>query len=87
MIITALLYIIYYTLYVILSPIFLFSDVSLESGFGEAVANASHYLASANTVLPISSIVAILALIVSIEVIIATYKLIMWVIRRIPTQS
>lgn len=87
MIVSAILYIVYYTLYLLLSPIFLFSDVSANSGFGQAVANSTHYLASINVFFPVDTLMVILSLTLTVETIIAGYKLIMWVIRRIPTQS
>lgn len=87
MITTFFLTIIYYTVRVLISPIFLLSDVSLTDGLGGQITEATHYVANVNQFFPLSTLFSVLAIIIGIEVVIASYKVIMWVIRRIPTQS
>lgn len=85
MITSALLYIIYLFLYAITSPLRLLNDVSLSSDFTTAIQNANEYLASLNFILPVSTFVAVIALMLTIEGFIILYKIINWVIRKIPT--
>lgn len=82
-----ILLIVYYFLVVLLSPFYLVDDVSVESGFGSAIHSASEYLANINQVFPLSTLFTIFLIILSIEGILASYKIIMWVVRRFPTQS
>jgi len=69
------------------APITLLDDVSVDSGVGGAITTAAQYIASWNTVLPLSTVLTCFALLLVIELGIAVYKLIMWAIRRLPTQS
>lgn len=87
MIISIFLYLVYGVVYVLTSPLRALSDVTVESGVGEAISNAIHYIANFNDFLPISTIASIIGLVVTIEVGLAVYKLAMWLIRRLPTQS
>jgi len=88
MIVTAILYIIYYLVYAIAAVTILnLSDVSAGSDVVNAVTTVTHYLATWNSFLPITTLLAVLFAITAIELIVALYKIIMWVIRRFPTQS
>ena len=87
MIITAFLNIIYSLLQLIVIPISSLNDVSMSSSFASSITTANGYLSSFNNFVPLDTIGQIIVLFLSIEGAILTYKLIMWVIRRIPTQS
>lgn len=87
MILDLILYIIYGFVYGITYPLRLFSDVSLPSDVATAISNAGIYVSNANMVFPISDFATILGSVVGIELAIFTYKLIMWTIKRLPTQS
>ena len=87
MIITAFLNIVYLILTPIVNLIANLSDVSLNSGFATSVTTASGYLSSLNTFLPISTITTILGVFIAYELSYFTFKLVYWVIKRIPTQS
>lgn len=69
------------------SPIISLPDASLPAGFDNAMAQATTYLSMANAIVPISTLITILTLLVSIEVGIFIYKVIMWVVKKIPTIS
>lgn len=87
MIISALLLIIYYLVYALTYPLRYLSDVSANSSFTSAITTVNGYLAAWNDFLPITTIFQVFAAIIAIELVIAVYKVIMWIIRRFPTQS
>ena len=87
MIIDLFLIIIYYFVLVISSPLRLLPDVTADSSIVTSVTTAISNIASLNYILPLDTIMSVLASTLAIEAIIALYKLIMWVIRRLPTQS
>ena len=78
---------IYALIYVITSPIRLLPDVALPSSFTGAIITANGYISSLNTILPIDTIITLLLLYIGVEVAYFGYKLIMWLIKRFPTQS
>jgi hypothetical protein len=87
MITSALINVIYYVLYGITSPIRLLPDVVLPSGFTSAMTTASGYYTSLNSILPLDTMITLLGIYITIEVAYLSYKLIMWLIKRFPTQS
>lgn len=87
MITSTFLLVVYYLVYAITIPIRYFDDVTVSTTVSEAITTATHYLATWNSFLPMTAIMTVVALVLSIETIIAAYKVIMWLIRRIPTQS
>lgn len=87
MIVTLFLTIIYGLVWLLTAPFRLFSNVSAESGVGAAITNSTHYLASVNNFVPVDTLATVLGLVLAIEIILALYKLTMWVIRRLPTQA
>lgn len=87
MITDAILLLVYYILLVITLPITLLPDVSVTSDVGNAITSAVQYIAPWNAFLPIGTIFAIFGAILTVELLVALYKLIMWMLRRIPTQS
>ena len=87
MIWTQLLNGLYNVLYWITTPIRNTSDVVLPTNFTSSMHTASSYIAPINSIVPVDTIMQILALSVGIELAYFTYKFIMWVIKRFPTQS
>jgi hypothetical protein len=81
------LYIIYLFVWGVTSPLRLLSDVSLSTDLTASVSQIGGYLTSLTQFLPVSTIISIMGLIVVVEGGIFLYKGIMWVVRRIPTQS
>lgn len=59
-------------------------DVSLSDSVSSAVATASGYLSGLNVVLPVSTLIAIVGLVLTIEGVILLIKIINWFIRKIP---
>ena len=87
MIVTLFLNVIYYAVYPLVFLIAQLSDVSLTSAIGTAVTTASGYLAGLNVFIPVATILSILQAFIVYELAYFTFKLIYWIIKRIPTQS
>ena len=84
MIITAFLTIIYNFILLILSPLSLLGDVSLNPGFASALTTAGGYYNSLNSILPVDTMLAIFGVSLTIEGAYLVYKIIMWVLSKIP---
>ena len=84
MISNAILYILYGFIYLITSPIRLFSDVSLPADINNSISAVSSNLALLNQVIPVGTIATILATVLFIEAAIFVYKGIRWVYNKIP---
>ena len=87
MIVTGILYLIYFAVLAITSPLRLLSDVSLPSTFTDTIATASGYISSVNEFIPVDTMISVLLAMLAIEVIVLSYKLIMWVLTKIPGVS
>ena len=85
MILTGILNLVFMFLTILLSPLTLFGDVTLPSSFATAITNTSGYYNSLNAILPVDTMLTILGLSLAIEGAYLTYKIIMWVIAKIPT--
>jgi len=84
MITTGILYLIYFFITAVLSPLLLFDDVTIPTSITSSISSASSYLHILDTVIPIDSLIAIISIVVIIETGIFTYKLIRWVYQKIP---
>jgi len=87
MITDGVLYLIYGLVYLITSPLRLLPDATLPDDALTGISKLGEYLSNASMVVPISTLAAILAAVVAVEAAVFTYKLIMWTIKRLPTQS
>jgi len=87
MIVTAFLNIVYSFVFVITAPLRLFSNVSLPAALTTSLTTAGEYLTAVQQFFPITAMLSVLAFVLSVEVAIGIYKGIMWLIKRIPTQS
>ena len=87
MIVSIFLQIIYSILWVITSPLRALDDVVLSSGFSGSISTAGHYISGFNNIIPLDTVLVLLGLYVGIELAYMGYKLIMWLIKRFPTQS
>jgi hypothetical protein len=85
MIFTSILNLLYLTINLILTPLNNFSPVVLSSNFTTAILNAGGYYNSLNTILPMDTMIQILGVSLAIEGIYFIYKVVMWVIKKIPT--
>ena len=78
---------IYFVVAAALLPLRLLPDASLPSFLEGNVAQAGQYVAIIAQVIPIPTLLTVIAFFITIEIAIVSYKVIMWLIRRIPTQS
>jgi TRAP-type mannitol/chloroaromatic compound transport system permease small subunit len=62
----------------------IFPDVSLSDSVSASIGTASTYISGLNVVLPVSTLIAIVGLVLTIEGVILLIKIINWFIRKIP---
>lgn len=84
---TTLLYIIYGFIYVVTLPLRLLPDVSLSSEISDSIYTVAGYINSLEPFVPVSELYSIFLFLVGFNAFILAYKLIMWTIKRFPTQS
>jgi len=87
MISDGIIYILYGAIQLLTAPLRALSDVSLPSGLTNAIGTASGYISSINAFVPVDIFLTILTLILVIEAALLSYKLIMWVLTKIPGVS
>ncbi len=85
MITNALIYLLYGALQLLISPILLLDDAELAPEFSESLTTAGTYTAGLNQFIPIDTIQQMLVLLVYIFGFVFIYKVIMWVVKKIPT--
>lgn len=83
MITAGILYILYGLIWVATAPLRALSDVSLSSSFAQAVTTGMGYASRLNHFLPIGPILYVMGIILTFEAGLVTYKIVMWVIKRI----
>lgn len=84
MITTGIINIVWLFLSIVLTPLKNVADVVLDSHFSTAITNAGGYYHSLNAVLPVDTMLQILGVSLVMEGAYLTYKIIMWVIQKIP---
>lgn len=84
MIIATILQLILAALFVVITPILLLPDVSLNSAVPTAISTASEWLGAINQVLPLATIFIVFGLVLLIENTHFGYKIIRWVYQKIP---
>jgi len=87
MIVSLLLYLLYYTVLLFLSPLLALPDASLPSGLTSAISTAGGYITAIDPYFPLSTVLTVFGLVLSVEAGIFTYKFIMWIIHKIPTMG
>lgn len=85
MITNAIIYIFFFIVYGITTPLRLFDNVSLDGNFISSVTTATTYISVFDSFLPVTTLVIIFGLFLAFETAYFTYKLIMWLIKKIPT--
>jgi len=85
MITNTILYLFYLFIYGLTAPLRYLNDVSLPADLTNAIQTTNSYLASINFIFPVSTFLEIFTLILAIEGFIILYKIINWLIRKIPT--
>jgi len=84
MIVNLALTVLYFVLLVVTSPIRALSDATLPSGLSTALSDASSGLYTVGQVIPISTLLTVLAAMLAIEGTIFAYKIVRWAYRKIP---
>jgi len=84
MITDAILLILYKTILIVISPITSLADVTLPSGLSTAITTANGYISSVNAFIPVDTLLTIFGAILVVEVAALSYKLIMWILTKIP---
>lgn len=86
MITNALLYLLYLLIYAISSPLRLLPNVALPAAITSSISTANTYIAAIYAILPytIAALLIVLGLVISIEGFIISFKIINWLIRKIP---
>jgi len=87
MVIDVIINFIYSVLTTILSSILNLPDVALPADMTNAFINMRSFLDATDFVIPYATFTAIIASMIAIEAGIMAYKVIYWLIKRIPTQS
>ena len=85
MITNAVIQIIFIIVYGITAPLRLFEDVTLDNDFITSVTTASTYISAFDNFIPVTTLVTIFGIFLAFETIYFAYKLIMWLIKKIPT--
>lgn len=86
MIIDGILFLIYGVVFVVTAPFRLFSDVSQPAFFNSTITTANGYLSTGYTWLPymVNTLLLTWGLFVALEIVIFSYKGVMWLIKKIP---
>lgn len=84
MITTALLLILYGVISLLLTPISLLADVTLNGNFASSLTTASGYYHALNSILPVDTMLIIFGISLTFELAYLTFKVIMWVLAKIP---
>ena len=87
MLIDGLMYVLYAVLFIITAPLRLLPEASLSAGLQSQLADISTYISPLGMFAPLSTIFDIMLLYLGVETAIVVYKVVMWVIRRIPAQG
>lgn len=89
MITAAILLILYGLVSIITSPIRLLPDVSLPAGIISSISSSNNYIAAIYQILPytIGALLIVLGIVITIEGFIILFKIMNWLIRKIPTIS
>lgn len=81
MIISAILYLLFAFIWLLTFPLRMANDVSLSPELTNSLTDIINSISALNGWIPLLTIITVIGIIFSIEVGIATYKLIMWIIK------
>jgi hypothetical protein len=87
MITSGFLYGVFALIIAITVPFRLLSDVSMNSGMAGALNSVGGYLSPMDLIFPMGTLLAVLGVFLLYESGYLVYKIMMWIIRRFPTQS
>jgi hypothetical protein len=78
------MYLLYGAVLLLTLPLRLLPDVTLPIGLSNSIVTANGYLSAFNAFLPIGTALQVFSAILIIEAGVITYKLIMWILTKIP---
>lgn len=84
MIVTVFMYLVYGVVALLTAPLRFFSDVTADSSVVAAVATAKSYISIINPFFPVDTLLIILGLYLVFEGFVFLFKIIMWVMKKIP---
>jgi hypothetical protein len=84
MIISFIISIWYGLIWLLTSPLRLLPNASIPANITAAVGSANTYLSAIDFIFPIDIFITIFGMLVSVEISLMLYKVIMWVIKKIP---
>lgn len=87
MITSAFLKLIYYIVLALSAPFALLPDVSFPTGLTSAITTGSGYISSFGSFFPVGTLLQVFAAMLAIEIVVLSYRLIMWVLTKIPGVS
>jgi hypothetical protein len=87
MITTIFMTIVWGALVVITLPLQLLPNAALPAQIGASFSELGGYISPLSAILPVATIFAIFGVFLGIELGIVSFRIILWLIRRIPTQS
>jgi len=87
MIITTFLNFIFQAILILLFPILSAPNASISSQILDSIYTVNQWYKNLNQFIPIDTLLTIFSILLTIELLIATYKVIMWTLKRFPTQS
>ena len=87
MITNFLIFILHSVIEILLSPLSLLPDATIPPDLLTAISNASGYLTVFNSFVPVTTLLAVVSAVLVVEGFIIGYKVIMWLIKKIPTIS
>lgn len=87
MIVSIILKLVVFLISGLLLPFTFLPDVTLPSGVTTALGDLSTALANISAIFPVSDLLTALGILLGVELAIFGYRVIMWIIKRIPTQS
>lgn len=80
---------IYQMVYLIMYPVRILPTATLSSGVADSITNINTFLSTLHGLLPITctTILVIVTAVMVLEATVLSWKVVMWIIRRFPTQS
>lgn len=84
MITTAILNLVFIFINALLSPLTFLGNVTLSTSFASSISTASGYLHALNAIIPVDTMLTILGVSLAFEGAYLIFKVIMWIIAKIP---
>lgn len=87
MITSLILLMLYGVIWVLISPFRLLPNASLPANITSAITTANTYISAIDFIFPVATFITVFGLILTIEAFIILWKILNWIIHKIPTIS